>query len=64
MHAQCMYTQFNACTLLYQIYPVSELSPELSLIVTATGKEACASLSIIISCYLSRPRGSKNFCLL
>ena len=41
------------------VVSVSELSPELSLIVTATGKETCASLSIIISCHLSRPVCSK-----
>ena len=63
---------FNACifnsmhvysiTVLVPALPVvsvSELSPELSLIVTATGKETCASLFIIISCHLSRPIGSK-----
>ena len=38
-----------------QVVSLSELSPELLLIVTATGKETFASLSIIISCYLSRP---------
>ena len=38
---------------------LSELSPELLLIVTATGKETYGSLSIIISCDLSRTIGSK-----
>ena len=38
---------------------LSELSPKLLLIVTATGKETYASLSIIISYHLSRPVGSK-----
>ena len=61
---QCMYIQSNACILLNQIYPASELSPEPSLIVTDTGKETCASLSIITSCYLSRPIDSKNSYLL
>ena len=42
-----------------QVVSVSELSPELSLIVTATGKETCASLSVIISCHLSRQVGQK-----
>ena len=37
---------------------LSKLSPELLLIVTATVK-AYASLSIIISCHLSRPIDSK-----
>ena len=32
---------------------------QLSLIVTATGKETCASLFIIISCHLSRLIGLK-----
>ena len=32
---------------------------QLSLIVTATGQETCASLSIIISCHLSRLIGLK-----
>ena len=34
---------------------LSKLSPELLVIVNATGKETYASLSIIISCHLSRP---------
>ena len=67
-----MYIQFNACifnamhvysiTVLVPALPVvsvSELFPELSLIVTATGKETCASLFRIISCHLSGPIGSK-----
>ena len=41
------------------VVSLSELSPELLLIVTATGKETYASLSIIISCHLSRPIASK-----
>ena len=41
------------------VISVSESSPELSLIVTATGKETCASFSLIITCHLSRPIGSK-----
>ena len=64
---QCMHIQSNACILLYQIYPVSELSPELSLIVAATGimyQEACPPLSIIISYHLSRPIGLNIFYLL
>ena len=32
---------------------------QLSLIVTATGKETCASLSTIISCHLSKLIGLK-----
>ena len=36
---------------------------QLSLIVTATGKETCASLFIIISCHLCRLIGFKNFLL-
>ena len=40
------------------VVSLSELSPEL-LIVTATGKETHALLSIIISCHLSGPIGSK-----
>ena len=46
------------------VVSVSKLSPELSLIVSATGKETCASLSIIISCHLSRRIGSKMSYLL
>ena len=57
---QCMY------------FTVSDLSririiPELSLIVTATGivyQGACAPLSTIISCHLSRPIGLNIFYLL
>ena len=41
------------------VVSISELFPELLLIVTAIGKETYASLSIIISCHLSRPIGSK-----
>ena len=41
------------------VVSLSELTPEPLLIVTATGKETYASLSIIISCHLSRPIGSK-----
>ena len=33
------------------------------IIVTATGKETCASNSTIISCHLSRLIGLKNFYL-
>ena len=47
-----------------RVVSLSELSPELLLIVTATGKETYATLSIIISCHLSRPIGSKIFYLL
>ena len=56
---QCMYIQSNVCILLYQIYSISELSRELSLIVTVTDKEPCAALSAVINCHLSRPIGSK-----
>ena len=41
------------------VVSLSELSPELLFIVTDTGKETYASLSITISCHLSRPIGSK-----
>ena len=41
------------------VVSLSELSPELLLIVTATGKETYALLSIIISCHLSRLIASK-----
>ena len=41
------------------VVSLSELSPELLLIVTATGKETYASLSVIISGHLSSPIGSK-----
>ena len=37
------------------VVSLSELFPKLLLIVTATGQETYASLSIIISCHLSRP---------
>ena len=41
------------------VVSLSELSPELLIIVTATGKETYVSVYIIISCHLSRPIASK-----
>ena len=41
------------------VVSVSGLSLDLSLIVTAAGKETSASLSVIISCHLSRTIGPK-----
>ena len=41
------------------VVSLSELSPKLLLTVTATGKETYALRTIIISCHLSRPIGSK-----
>ena len=46
------------------VVSLSELSPELLLIVTDTGKETYASLNITLSCHLSRPIGSKIYYLL
>ena len=60
-----MYIQFNATGTIVGTgsstasSSLSKLSPKLLLIVTATGKETYASLSMIISCHLSRPIGSK-----
>ena len=62
---QCMYItsmQLVPLLVLVPALPVgslSELSPELLLIVTAIGKETYASLSIIISFHFSRPIDSK-----
>ena len=56
-------------TVLVPALPVvsaSKLSPEAGTIINrhCTGKKTCASLSIIISCHLSRPIGSKSSYLL
>ena len=65
MHVQCMYIQVNACIFNHSSTGFSTASnfririfPELSLNVTATNTKTCASLSIIISCHLSKPINS------
>ena len=60
----CIFTSMQLVPLLVlvpalPVVSLLELSPELLLIVTAIGKETYASLSIIISCHLFRPIGSK-----